>query len=30
MATTLEKGALAPQQTEQTSTKKSGSLIDSY
>ncbi len=29
MATTLQKGALAPQQTEQTSTKKSVSLIDS-
>ena len=29
MATTLQPGALAPQQTEQTSTKKSVSLIDS-
>ena len=29
MATTLPSGALAPQQTEQTSTKKSVSLIDS-
>ena len=29
MATTLPSGALAPQQTDQTSTKKSVSLIDS-